>query len=242
MEADELQKEILVRNLAEEALSLANKKLNLLSSITRHDILNQLTVLIGYLELLKKKQPDPSFSRYFNQMMSAAERIQTMIQFTKTYESIGIKAPSWQEVRTLVNVAAKDVTLGGIRLVNDTPAGMESFADPLIIKVFYNLMDNAVRYGGKITAIRFSVEESGYNRVFVCEDDGEGIPAGDKEKIFERGFGKNTGLGLFLSREILSITQLTIRETGEPGVGARFEIVVPEGMYRYSGNPGTTPP
>ncbi|HNQ30521.1 MAG TPA: sensor histidine kinase, partial [Methanolinea sp.] len=49
---------------------------------------------------------------------------------------------------------------------------------------------------------------------------------------FEKGYGKGTGLGLFLSREILSITGMTIRETGIPGEGARFEIVVPKGMWR----------
>jgi len=68
----------------------------------------------------------------------------------------------------------------------------------------------------------------------VCEDDGMGVPAEEKEKIFERGFGKNTGLGLTLSKEILSITGITIRETGEPGRGARFEMTVPKGAYRLT--------
>jgi signal transduction histidine kinase len=54
----------------------------------------------------------------------------------------------------------------------------------------------------------------------------------EKEKIFERGFGKNTGFGLAISRDILDITGITIRETGEPGRGARFEITVPQGMWR----------
>jgi signal transduction histidine kinase len=56
-----------------------------------------------------------------------------------------------------------------------------------------------------------------------------------KEKIFERGFGKNTGLGLFLAREILVITGITITENGTPGKGARFEITVPKGMWRRKG-------
>jgi signal transduction histidine kinase len=49
---------------------------------------------------------------------------------------------------------------------------------------------------------------------------------------FERGYRKNTGLGLFLTREILNITGITIRETGEPGRGARFESTVPKEAYR----------
>ena len=115
---------------------------------------------------------------------------------------------------------------------NDLPVSSEVFADPLIVKVFYNLLDNAVRYGGKITTIQFSALESGDNHLIICENDGEGIPADEKEQIFELGFGKNTGLGLFLAREILGITGITIRENGEPGKGARFEMTFPPGSYR----------
>jgi hypothetical protein len=43
-------------------------------------------------------------------------------------------------------------------------------------------------------------------------------------------------MGLFLSREILSITGITIRETGEPGNGARFEMLVPKMVWRIVGN------
>jgi signal transduction histidine kinase len=106
------------------------------------------------------------------------------------------------------------------------------FADPLIVKIFYNLMDNAVRHGGKITTIRFSVERRGDDKIIVCKDDGNGVLADEKERIFNRGFGKNTGLGLALAREILDITGITIHETGEPGKGARFEIVVPNRVSR----------
>jgi signal transduction histidine kinase len=56
-----------------------------------------------------------------------------------------------------------------------------------------------------------------------------------KEKIFDRRYEEKKGMGLFLSREILSITGISIRETGEPGTGARFEIFVPEGTYRFDG-------
>jgi len=59
----------------------------------------------------------------------------------------------------------------------------------------------------------------------------------DKRVIFKRGFGENTGLGLFLARESLAITGITITETGEPGIGAWFEIVVPKGGYRTNRDP-----
>jgi signal transduction histidine kinase len=95
-------------------------------------------------------------------------------------------------------------------------------------------MDNALKYGGeKITRIGISAHETSEGLTIVLEDDGMGIAGEDKRHLFERGFGKNTGLGLFLSREILAITGIAIRETGEPGRGARFEMTVPKGAYRF---------
>ncbi len=221
----------------EMVLRVSNKKLNMLSSITRHDINNQLTVLEGFLTLLEKKQPDPTLREYFLKAITAAQRISVMIRFTKEYEKIGIQAPVWQNTHTLIGTAAKEAPLGKIKILveNNLPPHTEVFADLLIVKVFYNLMDNAVRYGGKITTIRFSVRDRGGDQIIVCEDDGVGVPAEEKEKIFEREFGKNTGLGLALSRDILSITGITITENGEPGKGARFEMKVPKGTWRMAG-------
>jgi PAS domain S-box-containing protein len=217
------------------SLDTAIRKLNLLSRITRHDINNQLTAILGYLDMLEIEQNSPLLNPYLKTVRSAAIRISTMIQFAKTYESIGTVEPIWQDIRNLVTTAAEETSRGTIVLENDIPAGAEVFADPLIVKVFYNLMDNAVRYGGKITTIRFSVDEKGDRPVIMCDDDGDGIPQEEKEKVFEHGYGKNTGLGLFLSRDILDITGITIRETGEPGKGARFEIAVPGEAFQYAG-------
>ncbi len=69
--------------------------------------------------------------------------------------------------------------------------------------------------------------------MLLAEDDGEGVRVQDKQKIFSKGFGRNTGFGLFLVREILAITGMSVAETGFPGTGARFEIVVPRGNFRF---------
>ena len=224
--------DITERKQAEEALREANKKLNLLSSITRHDINNQLLVIFGFLELLHTKVSDPALEGYFSRITEASTRISGMIEFTKEYENVGVNAPVWQDIQTLVDTAEKQASPGQVTVKNDLPAGTEVFADPLIVKVLYNLIDNSVRYGQKITTIWFSVEERGRDHVIVCKDDGIGVAQNEKEKIFERGFGKNTGLGLAISREILEITGITIRETGIFGTGVRFEMTVPKGSYR----------
>jgi signal transduction histidine kinase len=81
-----------------------------------------------------------------------------------------------------------------------------------------------------------SARESATGLIISLEDNGIGIPVPDKERVFTKGFGKNTGLGLFLVKEILSITNITIRENGEYQHGARFEMHVPREMYRIAKN------
>jgi len=221
------------RKKMEDALQQTNRKLNLLSSITRHDIKNQLLALTTYLELSKNFLNDTTrLAEYIAQEEKAANAIGRQIEFTKEYENLGITAPVWQNAAACVKEALPDLPVGKIAVRVDLGT-VEVYADPLLGKVFYNLIDNALRYGGqKMTAIALSGKETGTGLVILVEDDGDGISSADKKRLFERGFGHNTGLGLFLSREILSITGISITETGEPGKGARFEIAVPEGGYR----------
>ena len=220
---------------AEEALLRANKKLSLLTGITRHDINNQLVVLNGYVGLLQTTIPDPAYKEYFSRITKASSQIAAMIRFTSEYEKIGTGSPVWQDLGNVLDRAETGILPGQITLQNDLPAGAEVYADPLIVRVLFNLLDNSLRHGQRVTEIQVTSHRCGEDLVVVWEDNGVGIPAKDKERIFERGFGKNTGLGMFLAREILSLTGIAIRETGDPGNGARFEMEVPKGMWREGG-------
>jgi signal transduction histidine kinase len=216
------------------AFQTSNKKLNLLSSITRHDIKNQLLALMGFIGLAKMKTTDPDLLHYIGQEETAAQNIQRQIEFTKNYEEIGVRAPQWQNIGVLCSAMQVRVAGDGISL-SVAVEGLEVFADPLLEKVFENLIDNSRRHGERVRRISFATLQYGLDYIaLVYEDDGVGVHEEDKERIFEKGFGKNTGLGLFLTREILSITGLTIKESGVYGKGARFEILVPKGKYRFS--------
>jgi PAS domain S-box-containing protein len=228
-------RDITGRKQMETALREVNKKLNLLSEITRHDIRNQLLSLTAYLELSKDTLGDAAkTSEYILKEERAAHAIERQIVFTKEYQDLGVGTPAWQDVSASLSLAAAALPVRDIRVVDEI-AGLAIYADPLLEKVFYNLIDNALRYGGPgMTMIRFSYRESGQDLTIVVEDDGAGISAEDGKRLFERGFGHHTGLGLFLSREILSITGIMITETSEPGEGARFEMLVPKGEYRFT--------
>jgi len=224
--------DVTARKQAEMALQTINRKLNTLSGITRHDINNQLLTLQGFLGLSKKKITDPELGSFIDRAESAAQAIRHQIEFTKMYENIGVQEPQWQDVSACLNTLRHELPMGEteISVSLDT---LQVYADLMLEKVFYNLMENSLRHGGEaMTAIRISLQETDRGMVIIYTDNGAGISVEDKKRLFERGSGNHTGLGLFLSREILSITGITIAETGELGNGARFEIHVPKGVYR----------
>jgi signal transduction histidine kinase len=220
-------RDITEKNQTEAAIREANRKLNLLNSITRHDIRNQLTVAQGYTQLAALSKPDPVIMDFLAKITAAIETIQRQIEFTKAYQELGVHAPSWFRLVDIVSRARPEKTA-----VHITCKVVEIFADPMIDMVFFNLFDNALKYGETVTTVTVGCGKRENSLVITFADNGTGIAPGDKQKIFEKGYGKNTGLGLFLVRGIRAITDITISETGTPGEGAVFEIVVPEGAYR----------
>jgi signal transduction histidine kinase len=213
------------------AYQMANKKLNILSSITRHDILNQLTVLLGYLEISQETCTDPALLEFMKKEQEAAYTIRREIEFTKDYQDIGVRAPVWHNLIALFQKMQSTFHSETV-ILQSALAQIEIYADPLFPRICENLIDNSIRHGEHVTSILFSSEQTGNQLTLIYQDDGVGVPDQEKENIFSRGFGKHTGMGLFLSQEILAITELSMRETGVTGKGVRFEIIIPEGSFR----------
>lgn len=223
--------DITERKAMECAAQEANRKLNLLNSIIRHDLLNQITVLQGYLEIVQMEDVDfPHIGR----LIETSERLRRLAEFTRDYQELGVRGPARQAVGEGISRAFSQRSPEGIAFEADVDPALFILADPLLERVFYNLVDNTAMHGEDAATIHVSVAATEGGITVIYEDDGVGVPDSEKEEIFRRGAGKHSGLGLFLSREILSLTGLAIRETGVPGEGVRFEISVPKGRFRYS--------
>ncbi len=219
------------RIIQEEALSRSNAKLNLLAAVTRHDILNKITALMAHIELSRQSCDLESMQAGLAKIDSIAGMLEEQIEFTRDYQDLGVKSPAWQNLAKVCSHAASQLDMGSVRFVNEA-ANLEVYADPLFEKVVCNIIDNALRHGGGISTIRVWFGSDNGNSTLSIEDNGVGIPAPDKSRIFDKGFGSHTGYGLFLAREILAITGMSIRETGVPGNGARFDVLVPKGKFR----------
>jgi len=236
MGAVESIRDITKRKQEEEKFRHVNRQLNLLTRITRHDILNQLMILKVNLELSSTHLDNPiRLNEFIEREMKAAKTIEEQIAFTQEFQDMGAKPPQWQFLPAIIEQEKNKLHCGDIEIETEN-INQDILADSLFGKVIYNLADNALKYGGAtITKIQFFSYESDGNLILVCQDDRSGVIEKDKLRIFDRGFGKHTGLGLYLSREILSLTGITITEKGTPGKGARFEITVPNGAWRSGG-------
>ncbi len=207
-------------------------KLMLLSSLTRHDIRNKVTVIDGFRYFAESETDDPKVKEILALQKNAIVDIGKLIDFSKAYQEIGIHEPKWHHVRELFERAIRQVSFD-LKSICDIPS-LEIYADAMIYQVFYNLVENSQRHGNHVTTIRLSMDTSDDKCRLVYEDDGQGIPDNEKEQIFLRGYGKNTGLGLFLIREILAITGITIVENGTYGKGVRFEMQIPPSHIRIA--------
>lgn len=220
------------RKMHENALKMSNKKLALLSSITRHDIQNLVMVIRGHLCFASEDTQDATVLDRLTKCDAAAALIQQQVEFTRDYQNLGQQSPVWQNIHSVV--AAEATAFRGMPVsVRADTGGAEVYADPLFSRVVYNLIDNALRHGGHVTEITFSLLQDNGSAILRCEDDGEGVLPEEKDGLFRWGVGRNTGHGLFLSREILAITGIEIRQTGSPGSGARFDIRIPGDDIRY---------
>jgi len=227
-------RDITERKMAEDALNRATKKLNLLNFITFTDIQNAIFALSAYLELEKHVPMDEKQQQYMDKQIGIVRTITESLTFANQYQNLGLKPPAWQSVTQtfLFGISHLDISAFSRKLDVE---GLEIYTDLLLEQVFFTLAENVVVHGKTATGIRLYYQKSADGLTLVFENDGTGIPKDMKEKIFERRYEEKKGLGLFLAREILGITGITIKETGEAGKGARFEITVPEGAYRFAG-------
>jgi PAS domain S-box-containing protein len=233
MGASAIARDITESKKAEEALRQANEKLTLLGSLTRHDVINQIGILTGYLSLLKDETDDAARAKYIESAKRSCVTIAEQLQFAGSYQKTGTKAPEWTRVRLEFLGAVSSLDLGSVE-VSESLGNLELLVDTMFEKVFPNLLMNSRRHGEKVAKVEVSYRQRGDDLIVTYSDDGVGIPHEEKEKVFEKGYGKDSGLGLFLVQEVLGMTGIDIQEVGAPGSGASFEIIVPPGKYRFA--------
>jgi PAS domain S-box-containing protein len=237
-----IARDISQRKREERALRIANQKLQLMNIVAWHDIQNKVTGLRGYVELSKDLVTDEKLKRFIDSEDDVLKVIHRQLQYTKEYQEMGIHPPQWVNLPQVLRMIMSFKEIGSLKFKMDLH-DLELYCDPIIEKVFSHLIENTQKHAEKATEIRISCRETADGILLIYEDDGIGIPAEKKKDLFIRGVGSATGFSLFFVHDILEISDMTIRETGEPQKGVRFEISIPRGLYRAGRKgPNQNPP
>ncbi len=211
-------------------IELMNEKLRVVGSLTRHDVRNKLSAVNGYTYLLKKKHAcQADIVEGLSKIELAVSDSVKIFEFARMYEQLGVEELSYVDVGKAVDEAVALFSGLTLRVVNDCH-GVRALADSFLRQMFYNFIDNTVKYGEKATTVRvyFEQEESGGLRL-IYEDNGVGVSSENKQKLFTEGFstGGSTGFGLFFIKKMMDVYGWTITEEGEPLKGAKFVIHLP---------------
>jgi PAS domain S-box-containing protein len=215
-------------------MEMINEKLNVVGKLTRHDVGNKLMVIKSNLFLLEKQiGDDPKLAKYLKGIDYAINQSEELFEFSRLYERIGVEKPVITNITQCFNEAIRLFSgLERIELVNDCQ-GLEVMADSLLSKLFYNLIDNSLKHGEKVTQIHLYFTKEGDGLNLFCEDNGVGVSKANKSRLFEAGYstGKSTGLGLYLVKKMMDVYGWTITEEGEEGKGAKFVISIPMASF-----------
>jgi PAS domain S-box-containing protein len=219
--------EVLGQAIAEVAE--LNEKLRVVEGLTRHDIRNKLCALNGRIYLLKKRfGGNQEALQHLMDMELVSQQMSRIMEFEKIYIQVGAEELKYVDVETHLNEAASLFSdLKGAKLINECH-GLTVLADSLLRQLFYNLIDNTLKYGEKTSKIRVHYEEEENQLKLIYKDDGVGIPAEMKSNLFNEGYGKGTGYGLYLLKRMCEAYGWTIQETGKPGQGVQFMMEIPK--------------
>ena len=219
-----------VQNLEKE-INEKNKETihaDFVNGIFRHEINNQQLALSAYICFLGDVQDEQEKAEILEKITASSKKVNNLIKQWFSYQKVGYK----MEWRSMANIFERSHVLHpNIKIIiKDGISILSTPATPIIAS---SMVNNTAMHGGKnVNTINVWWEKVPEGINIIYEDNGVGVPDDLKPDIFEKGVGSNNGLGLYLAKEILKLSKCKIVENGTYGKGARFEIFIPEGLYK----------
>ena len=212
-----------------------------------HELKTPLTSISGFAEILKAGGTDEATTKDFaasiydeSQRMIAL--VNDIIKLSKLDEkSISLEKEAislremCREVMSVLSVSAKSKNIT-VNLTGES--GLINGVQPVIYEMVYNLIDNAIKYNvqdGKVDINLQNLMES-HRVILTVKDTGIGIPANEKERIFERFYridksrskqNGGTGLGLSIVKHAAKYHEASILVNSEVGKGSTFTVIFP---------------
>jgi two-component system sensor histidine kinase HydH len=195
-----------------------------MSAVLAHEIRNPLASLKGNAQLLAQAAPEamkPKAERVVDEAVRLEKLTSDLLAFVRTGELSRDAVDPAALVREASSGLAVEIDAA------DAPPTW-SLDAARMREVMVNLLDNAVAAG---LPVRAAVRREAGRLVLEVIDHGPGVPAGDRERIFEpffTGKTRGTGLGLAIARRIVELHGGAVAVDDAPGGGARFRVEIPE--------------
>ena len=229
------QRQLRQRN---EQLQQRNAELALLNQVVRHDIRNDVSVILAWGETLGTHVDDEGVE-YLDRIVDAGEHITTITETVGDFLDV-LESDSNPELRpidiesVLINEVEKgrsaheqaEITLDG-----DHEGGLQVSATELLSSVFRNLLNNAVTHNDKANPeVTIRVEENAETATIQIADNGPGVPDGQKDDVFGRGEmgleSSGTGIGLYLVDTLVEMYDGDVVLTDNDPEGSVFTVTL----------------
>jgi len=207
-----------------------NKKLALMSTVTRHAVKNHATVIIAVTELCLTNKTQGEEKVHLLMVKKAIENLVQEMENLEKHQQIRVNNPQWSSMAGLTDHYSKE---NPNVVFENRASDLEVFIDPdLRDYIVKYLISNSIIHGKATKIVIDYAPLPDGNLNLRCRDNGVGIEAERKEKIFAYGYGNHSSFSLFYTREVLEISGMSIKEAGEFGHGACFVINIPRESYR----------
>lgn len=223
-----------------------------------HEIRTPLSMIRGPLEVLQQHTGEHEMQQQIEIATRNTQRlndlIDQMLDISKIDAAKYTLHPSTGNIEDLSNQLFEQyrhqATERNISLTctADCTAGLLSFDRDAIEKIINNLLGNALKYTpqGGSAGVEITTSRTSHDSAMLCIvvwDSGPGIPVADRDKIFDRFYRsdehkkagiKGIGIGLALTRELVTLMNGTISVSGDEGKGAVFTVQCPLPVASYS--------
>jgi signal transduction histidine kinase len=209
-----------------------------------HDLRTPLTSIQGFAQAISEGVAEPQVAEIIHSEASRLNRmVNDLLDLARIQAGRMDMLRKAVQIDILLNSVGKSLGMKaekqGVHLQLDIPELPRVAGDgDRLAQVFTNLVDNAIKHtsaGGQVR-LRAALDEASKGVVVVVQDTGEGIPAADLPRIFERFYqvdksrakSSGTGLGLAITAEIIYAHNGKIWVESEYGQGARFTVWLPQ--------------
>lgn len=215
-------RDITERTRRKRKLERYNERLEQFTSVVSHDLRNPLNLATGRLELAQAECD----SEHLDEVAQAHEQMETLIDDLLTLAREGVQGIETEPVSLarVSNACWQTVETVDATLTVEDDLTIQADSERLK-ELLGNLLRNAIEHAGDEVSV--TVGELADRSGFYVADDGPGIPADERESVFEAGHSTadgGTGFGLNIVQEIAESHGWEVRVTDSESGGARFEI------------------